>query len=166
MPKLPIGEAAVKARTDLMLQYVNDIVAVLAELDPDPGNQAAVTAVTAALGDLRKDPTDPHLWAKVHSPASFARGRAHSDSSPRTNLWDRLDGATRQGSYMSYKMLALTAAAAPICDEHGPMANSDDPTVFQSHDGARWHCVDAADCMEPYWWIDGTHLHRAPARQS
>jgi hypothetical protein len=77
---------------------------------------------------------------------------------------DRPAKWAKVGAYIAGKMCQIEAADAPICEEHGPMADSSDPAVEQSHDGHRWHCAGVDDCRSPYWWLDGTYLHRAGPR--
>jgi hypothetical protein len=147
---LPIGEEAAAARLREADSYVQSVEQALPAAVPDE--------IRAMLAQVRDQPLDEARWTALKVLLRVAVRRGY-DTGAHTQ-WERPLDRVRSGWYTARMMNKLARAGAPICDDHGPMADSADPAVQQSHDGHRWHCVDDADCKSDYWWVDGTHLRR------
>lgn len=148
--RLPIGAEAAAARRRTVGHYADYVEQELPDETPDD--------VRNLLAQVREDPLDSMRWTNLSAAlhGHFVRGI----NAGTYEQWRRPGDWAKQGSYMAWKMYELARADAPICDEHGPMVDSTDPAVQESHDGHRWHCAGAPRCRAGYWWIDGTHLIR------
>lgn len=155
--KLPIGDEAAARRRRTVAGYADEVERELPADTPDE--------IRTLLAQVREEPLDFRRWTYLSS-ALYVRFHREIDAGTYER-WERPRNWAKQGAYMACKMQEISSADAPICDEHGPMQDSPDPSIVpQSHDGRRWCCAGVADCRSGYWWIDGTHLRRMPRSAS
>lgn len=146
---LPIGDEAAAARRHQAHRYTELVERALPE--------QAGAYPRRLLARVRENPLSVAAWWALYNALSAAALR---DQDHATGLWNGAAIWAKEGADMAGILSAIEQAAAPICATHGPMADSTDPAVQESHDGHRWHCAGAPRCRAAYWWIDGTYLTR------
>jgi hypothetical protein len=158
MAELPIGEEAAAARRRQPAAPIDEVRRTLPVDTVD-------TEINDLLDQVGVDPLDTTRWTRLHAElrSRFQRDFDRYPRDPVSDLyrWELAMNWAKQGSYIAGQMDEIADAEAPICTVHGPMTDSDDPAIFQSQDGHRWHCAGRPGCTATYWWIDGTCLRRA-----